>query len=339
LENIAAGQDWGQTIEKGLMQASALVYVASKHSRQSRWMDEELRAFLEKQGRVIPIVMDDEGASHLPLLLRRFQWADFRGLFEPALRSLLDGIRGLQGASPVATPKAKSKGYVFRSYAGEDSEFVGELKTFLKKQSCRYWDFRESERDYQADYSLELESLIRNAAGTLSVISPEWKRSPTALQELHFSREIGTPVFLLRIRNPGPTLAIAGMTHIDFVSKRREEFARLDAEMNERVCEFDAQPRAQPDCAANCASACPSRDARRPPVSASDQPVATQPADRGGGCGGLPVVPDWFTQDYDELRRHFFDLERYDEGVKRLALALFRLRRTQEDPARGAQTQ
>jgi hypothetical protein len=199
LENIAAGQDWAQTIERGLMQASALVYVASKHSSQSRWMDEELRAFLEKQGRVIPIVIDDEGASHLPLPLRQIQWADFRGPFELALRSLLDGIRELQGVSPVATPKATSKGYVFISYADEDSEFVGELKDFLKEQGYGYWDFRESRRDYQADYTLELESVIKKAAGTLSVISPEWKCSPTALQELHFSREIGTPVFLLKI--------------------------------------------------------------------------------------------------------------------------------------------
>ena len=234
LENIAAGQDWARTIEEGLMGASALIYIASKHSTQSLWMNEQLLRFLHKRDRVIPIVIDDQGASNLPLPLARFQWADFRGPFEPALHSLLEGIRTLQGTSPVATPKAKSKGYVFISYAAEDSEFVGELKTFLKERGYGYWDFRESERDYQTDYSLELERVITDAAGTLSVISPEWKRSATALHELHFSREIGTPVFLLKIRDPGPTLAIAGMTHIDFMVKRREAFARLDAEMKRK---------------------------------------------------------------------------------------------------------
>jgi hypothetical protein len=234
LENIAPGVDWAETIEKGLMQASALIYVASKHSIQSKWMNAELSTFVRKNERVIPIVIDDEGASHLPVPLRQIQWADFRGPFEPALRSLLQGIHVLRGTSPLATPETKSKGYVFISYADEDSQFVTELKAFMKTQGYAYWDFRESDRDYQADYSLELENVIKEAAGTLSVISPEWKRSPTALQELHFSREIGTPVFLLRIRDPGPTLAIAGMTHIDFSTEQRIGFAKLDAEMKRK---------------------------------------------------------------------------------------------------------
>lgn len=235
LENIAPGLDWAQTIEKGLMQATALIYVASKHSVQSSWMNKELNVFIaKKQEHVIPIVIDNEGTSNLPLALEQIQWADFRGPFEPALRSLLQGLEELRGTAPVATPKPKSKGYVFISYADEDSQFVGELKAFLKQQGYAYWDFRESERDYQADYSLELENVIQGAAGTLSVISPEWKRSPTALQELHFSREIGTPVFLLKIRDPGPTLAISGMTHIDFRTKDAEGFAKLDSEMKRK---------------------------------------------------------------------------------------------------------
>jgi hypothetical protein len=75
---------------------------------------------------------------------------------------------------------------------------------------------------------------MASPAGTLSVVSPEWKRSPTALQELHFSKEVGTPVFLLKLRDPGPTLAIAGMTYLDFIGKRREAFAKLDVEMKRK---------------------------------------------------------------------------------------------------------
>ena len=149
-------------------------------------MNTELAAFIRKDGHVIPIIIDDEGDANLPLPLREIQWVDFRGPFEPALHSLLNGIRSLQGPSPVETPKAKSKGYVFISYADEDSEFVTELKAFMKKQGYGYWDFRESKRDYQTDYSLELEAVIKDAAGTLSVVSPEWKHSPTTLQEPHF---------------------------------------------------------------------------------------------------------------------------------------------------------
>jgi hypothetical protein len=231
LDNISPGQDWKHEINQGLLEASALIYVASTNSAQSRWMDWEYAAFLKKAKRVIPIVIDDSGPDNLPPPLLQIQWVDFRGPFEPALRRLLDGIRDLEGSSSLAAPTPKSKGYVFISYADEDAEFVGELKLFLKNQRYAYWDFRESERDYQADYTLELENIIKNAAGTLSVVSPDWKRSPTALQELHFSREVKTPVFLLKVKDPGPTLVISGMTYINFLHERKEGFTQLDGEM------------------------------------------------------------------------------------------------------------
>lgn len=230
-ENIQAGRDWSTEIEKGLKQADALIHVASRHSGESQWMGAELGAFVAKAGKVLPLVIDDEGAAHMPLALRRIQWVDFRGEFEPALESLMEGIRYLQGSAPLAPKAAKSKGYVFISYADEDAAFVKELKGFLKKRRFAYWDFRESRRDYQADYYLELEGVIKNAAGTLSIVSPEWKQAPTALQEMHFSREVGTPVFLLKVRDPGPTLAISGMTYIDFLGKSADGFSRLDQEM------------------------------------------------------------------------------------------------------------
>jgi hypothetical protein len=78
---------------------------------------------------------------------------------------------------------------------------------------------------------LELEERITNAEATLSVVSPYWKKSPTALQELHFSKDVETPVFLLRIKNPGPTLALAGLTFIDFMGSREAGFAKLAEEM------------------------------------------------------------------------------------------------------------
>jgi predicted protein tyrosine phosphatase len=234
LDDISAGQDWAQEIYRGLLEADVLIYVASKNSAHSRWMNAEFTAFLKTAKRVIPIIIDDDGPTNLPDPLQRLQWVDFRGPFEPAVRSLLDGIRDLRGSSHLRAPKPKSKGYVFISYADEDAEFVGELKLFLKKQGYGYWDYRESQRDYQADYTLELENIIKDAAGTLSVVSPDWKRSPTALQELHFSREVKTPVFLLKLKDPGPTLTISGLTYIDFMRKRRDGFAQLDSEMRRK---------------------------------------------------------------------------------------------------------
>lgn len=48
--------------------------------------------------------------------------------------------------------------------------------------------------------------------------------------------------------------------------------------------------------------------------------------------------PDWYTLDYDELHRHIFDLKKYDEGVKKLAGALSKLKRPPQDTVAKAQS-
>lgn len=234
LDNIAAGQNWAHAINQGLGQATALIYVSSEHSADSKWMNEELGTFLAQGRRTIPIILDDSGPNNMPEALQTIQWVDFRGEFKPAFLVLLSGIRHLQGDAPLTAAERKSKGYVFISYADEDAGFVTELKLFLKSHDYGYWDYRDSARDYQLDYTLELESVIKNAAGTLSIVSPDWKQSETAFQELHFSREVGTPVFLLKVRDPGPTLTISGRTFIDFMRKRDDGFTQLDAEMRRK---------------------------------------------------------------------------------------------------------
>jgi TIR domain len=234
VENIVAGAKWQKEIEKGLMDALVLIYVASENSVSSHWMEAELQRFLEKQRRVIPIVIDDHGANNLPISLLPFQWADFRGDYDVAFQRLLKGIGFLQKPEPIKHPELKSKGYVFVSYAEEDSSFVEELSAFLAKHGYAYWDFRESERDYDLDYSIELERVIKDAAGTLSVISPSWKRSKISLREFHFSEEAGTPVFLLKVRDPGPTLALSGLTFIDFTRDHADGFAKLDRELRRK---------------------------------------------------------------------------------------------------------
>ena len=231
IENISAGANWQTEIETGLLQAEILLYVSSQNSSTSKWIETELTAFMRGSGRVIPIIIDDHGPIALPTLLRRIQWVDFRFDFDTAFASLLKGISHLQGSSPITATEAKSKGYVFISYAAEDATFVTELKRHLKGRGYSYWDFQESIRNYQVDYTLELEGVIVNAEATLSVISPDWKKSPTALQELHFSKEVKKPVFLLRLKDPGPTFALAGMTFIDFTGQGKHGFTRLDSEM------------------------------------------------------------------------------------------------------------
>lgn len=234
VENIRPGADWQKEIEKGLLNTSILIYVASKDSVTSKWMDVELKAFLQRCGRIIPIVIDDAGASRLPFSLRQYQWADFRGDYTLAFHKLVAGISFVQQPEPIGRPEIKSKGYVFISYAMEDSLFVDELKLFLGERGYAYWDFRESERDYNADFSLELEGVIREAAGTLSVISPDWKKSQILMQEFYFSKEVGTPVYILKVRDHEPTLVLSGLTYIDFTGERNKGFASLDIELKRK---------------------------------------------------------------------------------------------------------
>jgi hypothetical protein len=234
-ENISAGQNWENEIEDALLHATALIYVASENSRNSPRMEKEVEVFIRKHSVLIPIIIDNS-IDNMPTYLRDIQWVDFRHQFQPALLSLIGSLKklGFRISSPVAATQAKSKGYVFISYADEDFTFVKKLKSFLKNHGYAYWDYRESNRKYQTDYTIELEIIIKDAVATLSIISPEWKLSRDAFKELHFSEEVGTPIFLIKVRDPGPTFLIAGRTYIDFSENEEDGFLKLDAEMKQR---------------------------------------------------------------------------------------------------------
>jgi hypothetical protein len=234
LENILPGQDFASAIDNSVINATALIFVASRSAGDSAWITREVELAVRRNAPVIPALLDDEGERHMPFALRGLQWVDFRENFEPAFEKLLAGVRNLQKPEPVEPAQAKSKGYMFISYAEEDSSFVQDLKIFMETKGYGYWDFRESDRDYQLDYYLELERVIKGASGTLSVISPDWKRSPTAFKEMRFSERVGIPVFLLMAKDPGPTLAIEGLTFIDFTRTPDNGYERLDREMRRK---------------------------------------------------------------------------------------------------------
>jgi hypothetical protein len=211
-----------------------MLYISSAQAETSEWMKRELNTFLESpDSRIIPIDLDNTGRDNMPESLRRMQWLDFSHDYEYSFKALIRTLSDIQGNTAIAPEKQKSKGYVFISYAIEDTEFVGELKEFLAKRGYSFWDYLASRRNYQKDYSLELEDRISNAEATLSVITPDWKKSPTALQELHFSKEINTPVFILKAKELGPTLILSGLTFIDFTTSHEIGFERLAKEMEE----------------------------------------------------------------------------------------------------------
>jgi TIR domain len=137
-------------------------------------------------------------------------------------------------SKPVKAQAPKSKGYVFISYAQEDTEFVEALRHFLKERGYGYWDYQDSDRNYHTRLFIELEDVIKGAAATLSVLSPDWKKSQWAAKEYLFSQEVGTPVFLLMARAMGPTLVTAGYTYIDFARDMDGGFSKLDKELRRK---------------------------------------------------------------------------------------------------------
>ena len=234
VEQLAPGQNWERQIRSALLETSALLYIASARSTRSSWVNAELHAVVDRGIPVVPIIVDDAGVENLPLSLQVYQWVDFRSSYYEALSVLTRALKHFQRSTPVQPETTQSKGYVFISYAEEDNEFVTNLKRFLATKGYGYWDYAESDRDYHRDLFLELEGAISGAAGMLSVLSPHWKQSTTAVKEFHFSNEVGVPVFLLKAKPLGPTLLIAGIPYIDFTRDEVAGFAKLDRELKRK---------------------------------------------------------------------------------------------------------
>lgn len=235
VNEIEAGESWQRAIEKGLKGASALLYVASRGSSGSDWMNEELATFHAQGKLIIPLVIDDAGHQAMPFLLQRYQWLDLRQGFDRVVDRIVEAVGGeVSIGAPVERKAQKSKGYVFLNYSEDDSDFVKELKEFLKVHGYAFWDYEDSDRDYHGQLFLELENVISNSAATLAVLSESWKRSKWTVKEYFFSEEVGIPVFLLRAKEMAPTLAVAGIPYIDFVGDSAGGFAKLDKELRRK---------------------------------------------------------------------------------------------------------
>jgi hypothetical protein len=232
---IQPGTNWKSEIERALRNASALIFVISPDSTKSQWMIRELTATIQLHKTVLPVIIQDVDETELPSAIREVQWADFRASYSDGFGSLLRGLESISRSStPLEAPVKKSKGYVFLSYAEEDTDFAQELKHYLKKRKYAYWDYAESDRDYHNLLFLELEGVITEASATLSILSESWKRSKWAVKEFVFSEDVGTPVFLLQAKPMGPTLAVAGMTFIDFMHDIESGFRKLDKELSRK---------------------------------------------------------------------------------------------------------
>lgn len=231
---IEIGANWDVEIEKALNDAEAIICLLSPTSVESENVQNQYSYYIEKYGSDNVIIVTI-GNPTLPMRLQRKVHVNLEdGLIETVefikSFSLKSGIEKIEKREK----EVKSKGFIFISYAEEDSGFVEIIKAFMKKQNYGYWDYRDSERDYQTLLDNELENVIKKSEATLSILSDNWKKSDWSKKEYHFSNAIGKPVFLLRFEDMEPSLATAGIPYIDFSSSQDEGFAKLEIEFKKK---------------------------------------------------------------------------------------------------------
>lgn len=158
----------------------------------------------------------------------------------PCRNGLVDGPT--DDCPAFAASQSRDEDYVFISYASEDAEFVARLCRFLQRRSLPYWDYRRSDRKYQAPLSLEIEEAIGRASAVFAVLSEDWKKSRWAMREYFFAEDAGIPIFLLKVEPLCPTLAIAGMPYIDFTEDEAAGFGLLERGFESAMPQQRRQP-------------------------------------------------------------------------------------------------
>jgi hypothetical protein len=232
-DDIPAGVDWADVKDKALEDSDGLIYISSRDIDRTAVIAIELLVAMRLGKPIFPLLVQGE-PEQMPEWLRD-QIIDFRADYDAALHTLIERLPKAEiAAHPVKQTAPKSKGYVFISYAEEDTAFVLKLRGYLKSRGYGYWDYQDSDRNYHGLLFLELEEVIKNAAATISVMSPDWKRSKWAAKEFLFSEEVGTPVFLLKVQEMEPTLVTAGIPYIDFTRDETKGFERLDKELRRK---------------------------------------------------------------------------------------------------------
>jgi len=94
-DEISAGERWGQRLEQGLEASRMFGVIATRASMKSRWVQTEYLSALELAHssspdlRLTALVFEE---VKLPVILRTFQFVDFRPDFEKAVDALVKGI-------------------------------------------------------------------------------------------------------------------------------------------------------------------------------------------------------------------------------------------------------
>jgi TIR domain len=244
-ESIPAGANFQKEIQRQLASAKSVVALWSEDSLASPSVQKEAEE-AKRQGKLINFAVD---ASYAPS--KSMSATERSVIFTVGNKGsgksafLMKHLAELGVTVPAPTNKAagaphaevskpRNKGFVFVSHVAEDVPALEEVSQFLKGRGYSYWSYHDSERDYQKPTVIEIEERMQEAVVVLTVLSPGWKRSEWTQRELAFARELRKPLFHLRFRNPGPTLAIAGDTFFDIETNKDDGFRRLGIELDKK---------------------------------------------------------------------------------------------------------
>jgi hypothetical protein len=99
-QDILPGLHWDAEIERALHGAPEYLVVLSPSSVESKNVMDELSFAVNSGKRIYPVLYRD---CDIPLGLRRVQWVDFRGEYEPAFKQLLSGIRRAEQSAQASS--------------------------------------------------------------------------------------------------------------------------------------------------------------------------------------------------------------------------------------------
>jgi hypothetical protein len=248
-DDVPPGVDWQYAKPDGLAASDAMLFLFGRSLSKTRMIQDEIEQARARGLPVVVAVITETASRLLPQYTTFFEGMTVSSVVPQDAEeddAYAAGLAALIAALPASvhgpvlrsataqSAEPRSKGYVFISYAQEDTPFVEQLRAFLGEKGYGYWDYQASDRNFHTQLFLELEEVIKNASATLSVLSPDWKKSKWAAKEYLFSEEVNVPVFLLMAREMGPTLVTAGVTYIDFTADPASGFARLDRELRRK---------------------------------------------------------------------------------------------------------
>ncbi|MBN1965587.1 MAG: toll/interleukin-1 receptor domain-containing protein [Anaerolineae bacterium] len=247
--DIEPGDSWEKSIESAVRDASAVIAVLSPAGSSSLYVRQELAFAEEIEIPIFPILISGDFHESTPIFLLNRQYLDFRAGYEKGFSYLLGALRSSWQAKSIVpppeetvfdrantVPEPANKGYAFLSYIRTDTDFVQQLKGFLKERGYAYWDYRESERDYNMELYRELEAQIEGAAVFLSILSDSWRETLWTAREYVYAEEANVPVFVLQAKSlerPVPIL-LNLRTRIDMSEGFDAGIAILGDELDKR---------------------------------------------------------------------------------------------------------